>query len=343
MNDQPFKRPIARKLPSGSWFCRIRIDGKDICITRPTRKAAEAEAMAIKFGIIKTKALPKTRKTLKIAAEDYVDSRADFLSPSTIDGYRKFIRCMFPELQLCTLDALTDEKWQRAVRQEHARGRSPKYIKNAYMFFSAAAVAAGAEKPKALLYPSDPKERAYLTPEEIEILTPALKGLPIEIPVLLCLSSLRRSEMLALKWENVDLKNQTLYVRGATVRGPEGMVTKARNKTAASRRAVPIIPPLQEALEAVPDRRGLVVRIAPDTVLRHLHALCEELNITDVDLHGLRHSFASLAYHLGIPELIAAQIGGWEDLSTMHNIYTHIAQTDISKRSQDFRNFFRKE
>ncbi|MGM9550390.1 MAG: tyrosine-type recombinase/integrase [Faecousia sp.] len=59
--------------------------------------------------------------------------------------------------------------------------------------------------------------------------------------------------------------------------------------------------------------------------------------------HGLRHSFASLAYHLGIPEKIAMEIGGWEDSKVMHDIYTHLAKKDIAKRSQEFSDFFLPE
>jgi hypothetical protein len=45
------KTPKARKLDSGSWFCRVMVDGKTFCITRDTEKAAIAEAMAIKAGM----------------------------------------------------------------------------------------------------------------------------------------------------------------------------------------------------------------------------------------------------------------------------------------------------
>ena len=61
-----------------------------------------------------------------------------------------------------------------------------------------------------------------------------------------------------------------------------------------------------------------------------------------VGVHGLRHSFASLAslaYHLQIPEQIAMEIGGWSDIGTMRKIYTHIAQQDMERyetKLQDF-------
>lgn len=338
-----FKRPVARQLPSGSWFCRVRVDGKDIPITKPTKKEAEAEAMAVKYGIIEAKEKKEDKsKTLEEALKEYISAREGFLSPSTIAGYEKLKRNTFQGMMKKNIFSATDDQWQNAIRKEHKLGRSSKYIKNAWMLIAAAIEEAGAKRPEVMLYPDEKNERAYLTHTEIDKFVAAVKGKPVEIPALLCLSSLRRSEMLALKWENVDIENQVIYIRGATVRGSNGLVDKKQNKSKKSRRAVPIIPPLLEAMQQV-SHEGNVVKMSADTVLKYVKAACVEAGITVVDLHGLRHSFASLAYHLGIPEMIAAEIGGWEDLSTMHNIYTHIAQADIAKRSQDFRNYFTKE
>lgn len=60
-------------------------------------------------------------------------------------------------------------------------------------------------------------------------------------------------------------------------------------------------------------------------------------------MHGLRHSFASLAYHLHMPERIAMEIGGWSDSGTMHKIYTHIAQSDIKRYQAAMGNFYGKK
>ena len=49
------KTPKAKKLPSGSWYVRVRIDGQDVSITRPTEKEALAEAMAVKAGLSRHK------------------------------------------------------------------------------------------------------------------------------------------------------------------------------------------------------------------------------------------------------------------------------------------------
>lgn len=148
--------------------------------------------------------------------------------------------------------------------------------------------------------------------------------------------------MLSVRWENVDLKNKTIKVQGATVRGSTGLVEKKQNKTKRSRRTIPIIPPLFTALEAAECKGGKVVTMGGDTALKQVNKICRENGLPEVGLHGLRHSFASLAYHLGIPEMIAAEIGGWDDLGTMHKIYTHLGQNDIVARSKQFIDYFNK-
>lgn len=336
--------PTPRKLPSGSWFVRVTVDGKTYPITRPTKKECINEAMALKSGAKKpTEKTEQKNITLEEAMTAYIKQRDGFISPSTIEGYEKFKRNTFQSMLKKNIFTVTDAQWQDAIKAERSKGHSPKYIKNAWMFAAASIAESGAKRPEVTLYAPESNERAYLTHEEIDKFVEAVKGKPVEIPALLCLSSLRRSEMLALDWKNVDLKNKVLYVKGATVRGKDGLVDKPQNKSKKSRRAVPIIPPLMEALLAVDDKTGRVVKMGADTALKQVKKVCKDTGITVVDLHGLRHSFASLAYHLEIPEMIAAEIGGWEDLGTMHNIYTHIAKSDIAKRSQDLQNYFTKK
>ena len=338
------KLPAIKQLPSGSWRTRIYIDGRTVSITKPTYDECAAEYLALKNGVIEAQAGASGKNiTVETAVKKYIDSKKGFLSPSTIAGYEKFKRAMFQSMMKKNIFAVSDSQWQAAIRAERQAGKSPKYIKNGWMFFSACIVAAGAPRPEVMLYPDEHHERAYLAPDEIDRFVESVKGAPVEIPALLCLSSLRRSEMLALTWDNVDLDSNVLYVRGAIVRGSDGMVSKKQNKTDKSRRSVPIIPPLREALLKEPERQGAVVRMTGDYALTLVKKTCQVAGITVVDLHGLRHSFASLAYHLQIPEMIAAEIGGWNDLSTMHNIYTHLAEKDIADRSRQFCNYFSDE
>lgn len=335
------KLPGVKQLPSGAWNTKIQIDGKRVSITKDSREACIAEYLALKNGVVEAKKEKVSGKvTLEEAVEAYIDSKRGFLSPATIAGYEKFKRNFMQSSMKRNIYTTTSDQWQEAIKAERKAGKSPKYIKNGWMFFAACIKKAGAERPEVMLYPEEQNEKAYLEPDEIVSFVAEIKGKPVEIPALLCLSSLRRSEMLALTWDNVDLKREVLYVRGATVRGPDGLTTKSQNKTDKSRRSVPIIPPLMDALRAVEDKTGPVVTMGGDTVYKQVKRACAAAGVTSVDLHGLRHSFASLAYHLQIPEMIAAKIGGWNDLGTMHKIYTHLAEKDIKKRSLDFCGFF---
>ena len=56
----------------------------------------------------------------------------------------------------------------------------------------------------------------------------------------------------------------------------------------------------------------------------------------------MRHSFASLAAHLRIPEPVAMEIGGWADSKTMRNIYTHVSKLDIANSQNDMAKFYNR-
>lgn len=339
-----FKIPKITILPSGAAHTRVMIDGQRISITADSEEECKAKYIAMKYGVIEAKKKQKARKkTLEEALTEYIDSRKDFRSPATIYGYERYKKNTFQGMMHVNVFTATDEQWQAAIREEKRLGRSPKYIVNAWSLMASAIEEATGRRPNVLLYPKEKNERPFLEPEEIDIFVAAIKGQPLEIPALLCLSSLRRSEMLALKWDKVDFKKQVIYVHGARVRGEDGLVDKKQNKNDKSRRVIPIIPPLMEALQNAERHGEYVSSMTGDLTLTRINQICAANDLPEVGLHGLRHSFASLAYHLGMPEMIAAEIGGWKDLGTMHKIYTHLAQRDIAKRSQDFSDYFDTE
>lgn len=333
--------PKIEQLPSGAWHTRVLVDDRRVSITRETYDECVAEYLALKNRVMEASEKKSGKNiTLEEAEKAYIAVREGFASPSTIRGYNKFRRNMFQGMLHRNIFAVTNDQWQDAIKRERKRGMSPKYIKNAWSFVASAIEEAGAKRPEVMLYPKEEYDRPFLDPDEIDKFVAAVKDTDVEIPALLCLSSLRRSEILALTWDNVDLKNNVIYIRGAAVVGDNGLVKKPQNKSEKSRRPIPIIQPLADALEKVEDKKGPLVLKCGDTILAKVKKICKATGITVVDLHGLRHSYASLAYHLGIPAIIAAEIGGWEDIATMEKIYTHIAQKDIAKRSKDFCDFF---
>lgn len=185
-------------------------------------------------------------------------------------------------------------------------------------------------------------EHAFLSAEEIPVFLKAAEGSKYEIAFLLALHSLRVSEILGLRWENVDLKKQSITVRGATLFDENNkLVNKVSNKNRSSRRTIPImIPKLSQLLSEAERSSDFVIVANPNSIRAASNKICKEANLPEVGTHGLRHSFCSLAYKLGISEKVTMQLGGWSDYGTMRKIYTHIAQADISESVQEMKKFF---
>ena len=332
------KIPKAKQLPSGSWFCRVRVNGQDIGITRPTEKEAVAEAMAVKAGTIEAKKSGK--KTLTDAIDDYIAARVNVLSPATILGYRRIQKNRFQDVMRLDVHKMTQEKWQRAVNAE-ARKYSGKTLKNSWLFLASVIREETGERITVKLPQVLPNEKGFLQAEEIPTLLKALAGSDVEIAALLALSSMRQSEILGLKWDNVDLESNVIRIEETAVKGESGWVRKAETKNLTSRRMIPIIAPLRSALENAPQKEGYVVTMSDNTIRRKLRDLSKDADIPYVGLHGLRHSFASLAYHLGLSEEATMKNGGWADIQTMRRIYTHISESDINAQSERFLDFFK--
>lgn len=333
------KVPEAERLPSGSYRCRVMVGGKSKSFTGSSKREVEQLAREYKQGLLLLEEAPKpAAKTVGDIIDEYVSKRRISLSPSTLRGYKTIREKYFQAIMGVDFALLTDKQLQAAIDND---AHSPKTVKNAVQFILSACREAG--RSFAVHLPKvTPNERDFLQPEEIQPFIDAAKGEPCEMAILLGLHGLRRSEMCALRRKNIDLKTGTISIRGAVVYDENmNVVQKAENKNAASRRTVPImIPRLIELIETIHDPNAYLITVVPNTVGTQLAAFCKRNNFRSITPHGLRHSFCSLAYHLGISEKIAMQLGGWSDYNTMRKIYTHVANSDIAKSVSDMTAFF---
>ena len=342
---EQIKLPTARQLPSGSWFVQLRIDGKSISITEATERAAVAKAMAIKGGIIKEKNTPMAEKTLTQVIDLWIADNENRLSPATVRGY---ITCRdngFKTLMSMKCGKITDKQISAAINVE-CQKYSAKTVVNRWRFIAQVLEWATEQRfepalPQVVVDPSD-----FLDQEELKTFLAHIKGSKVEITALLAISSLRRSEIAALDWDNgdIDLKNRWIHVRGSVVPNKEHkMVAKKTTKNATSRRDVPMIDPLYEALSAVKYKTGRVVPEHPATMLRRIDKACRDAGVPEVGCHGLRHSFASLCHILNVPAAVAMEIGGWADRTTMDHIYTHVSKRTKNSYENIFTNYFKSE
>lgn len=336
------KVPKPQQLPSGNWFIRLRLNGESIPITEQTERACLEKARAIKAGLIKEERAKSI--TLRAAIDEYIKAKSNVLSPSTIRGYEVIKKTRFLRYMDSDITKITQKQWQAAVNSE-AVDISAKTLKNSWLLINTVLDFSGVGKVKVTLPQVVPHNTPFLTPDEIQKLTKHIKGSDVEIPILLGLSSLRRSETHALQWEDIDLKKRVIYVHRATVQNEnKEWITKETNKNSSSNRIVPIMMDnLYEALKREKKRTGKVVELPVNTVRNRLKSACIECGITVVSYHGLRHSFASLSAHLGMQESVAMRIGGWANDKTMKRIYTHVLETDVDRYKNDMAEFYNKK
>ena len=72
-----------------------------------------------------------------------------------------------------------------------------------------------------------------------------------------------------------------------------------------------------------------------------INRICEKNNLPKCGVHGLRRSFASLGYHLGMSELEVQEIGGWSDHNTVHKIYIKLAREDRLSAENKMEQFYK--
>lgn len=326
------KVPAPRQLSSGKWFIQLRLGGQSIPITENTEREAIAKARAIKSGIIEYKKVPMADRTLGQAVDLWLEENEARLSPATVRGYMACRKNGFKSLMNMRCGNITPKIAAQAVNQE-CRIYAAKTVVNRWRFLAQVLEWATGERYDPSLPQVVVKPPEFLDEYELDIFLRHIRGRRVEIVALLALSSLRRSEIAALNWDegDIDLKNRWIHVRGAMVPDKENhFVTKETNKNSTSRRDVPIIDPLYDALTAVKNKHGRVVPQHPDGMLKRINCACRQAGVPEVGCHGLRHSFASLCQVIGVPPHVAMEIGGWSDRATMDRIYTH-----VSKRTKD--------
>lgn len=337
------KTPDPRQLKSGNWFIQLRLGGVSVPVTALTEKECRDAANLIKAEHRSGKRIQSAKNsniTLTSAIDNYISVRSDTLSPSTIDGYRRIQKHRFATVMDKKLRDIND--WQKICNAE-AKLCAPKTLRNAYRFIVSVLSENGLVAPKVSLPQIINKGREWLEPEQITKLVASVVGKIEELSVLLALHSLRRSEILALDWKNIDLKKNQITVKGSVVPNENHkFVHKETNKNATSNRTIQImIPELITALSAIENKNGAVITCSPHTVCNRINKACRDAALPEVGTHGLRHSFASLAYHLGMSELETMEIGGWADTQTMHKIYTHLAQQDRIKAENKMAAFYK--
>ena len=195
-----------------------------------------------------------------------------------------------------------------------------------------------------------PKEAKYYSPENLKRLYNEVEGTWLELVVKLagCLG-LRREEVCGLKWDQVDFEHRLIHIRFVRT-SAGGCIIEKEPKNTSSLRTLHMSNELyslllrekwrQEALrqtqpEGWPDSGFVVVDPngtppSPDALSYTFSRFIKRSGLPPLTLHGLRHSFATVASQQGVPLFEIGKALGHSTPATTGKVYTHLTDSTHS-------------
>lgn len=280
---------------------------------KPTQKEA-MQAMALELDRVQEK---HNSMTFEAAAKEYIESKRNVLSPSTIRGYNTIMRQISDSFMQKNIHDITAVDVQREISCI-AKDHSPKTVSNRHGFMSAVL---GMFCPNLKLnttLPQKTKNEPY-TPsrEDVKRILEGVENTEYEIPIMLACYGMRRSEICALTPD--DIEGDIIYINKAMVPNEKREWVIKSTKTTSSTRQIAIPIDLANKIK----EKGYVYHGDPGSITRYLKKLEDKLGIPHFSLHKLRHYFASEMSALGVPEADILKMGGWDTDRVMKSVYRH--------------------
>lgn len=313
--------PKAKRLPSGSYRCRVydgTRDGKQIYKSFTAQTKKEAERLAAVYAASRHISTDNDY-TVKEAMERFLTVNRDTLSGSTYTAYRAMYRNDFKGIQQIKIAKLTQEN-VTVWLTDFSRTHSPKSCHNAHGFLS---VVLRQYAPDLVLHTKlpevPPKNYNILTEEQLKAFLESIRGTVLERAVVLAaFGSCRRSEICALM--DTDIENGRIHVQRAYVADPDGgFYLKDTPKTKASNRWIDLPDFAMRLFDGI---EGRLVPYSPNWLNTLLQKKEREAGIENpCTLHELRHYFATFLHSMNVPDQYIQKAGGWSTDNTLKKIY----------------------
>jgi integrase len=281
--------------------------------------------------------------------------------PGTADGYRDIVRAhIIPELGAIRLPELKPEHLQtyyahllKSGRIQGEGGLSAQTVKNHHRVLSKALnhavkqgrlmrnVALAVELPRC-----EYKRMSYLSPEDVNHFLNFAKDTPFYVLFYTAIyTGLRRGELLALRWKDIDLDFATLSVVQTLQHIPKAGYVIKEPKTRQSRRLVDLPTSLAIMLREYKQEQVLTFKnlwgntitpdnlvfctiegkpLPPNGVTKAFRDLARKAGYRGVRFHDLRHTHATLMLRQGIhPKIVSERLGHTSIMITL-DTYSHV-------------------
>lgn len=156
------------------------------------------------------------------------------------------------------------------------------------------------------------------------------------ILITLFYTGIRKGELFALTWANIDFDNRIMSIEKTHSR-VHGKDVYTSPKTKKSKRKIllsnQVITQLEEYKTTLykPTKSEQVFKWSKRGLEQTIAEACKLSGVKRIRVHDLRHSHASLLIHLGFSPLMIADRLGHESVQTTLNTYSHLYPSEQSK------------
>lgn len=297
---------------------------------------------------------PPSELTVEDLVTVWLERHQDGWTASTYnhsEGYAKtYAIPALGDIRAIELDAGRVQHWVDTMRRE---GKTPAVIRAAVRvvgqsFRDAIRLKLFSTDPTSgiTLPKLRPKKRATWTQAEVVTVDTYLADDPCWLAVyrLALSTALRPGELMALQWSDIDLDAGMILVERTLTEGASGTVIVGETTKTGEDRAVSVPPPTVWALRqwkraqaekrlAAPswDSRGFVLtsrkgtHLFPSTWYRKHQEIVAGAGVSRITLHGLRHTFATLALERNMHPRIVQEILGHASIQMTLDLYSHVS------------------
>jgi integrase len=320
-----------------------------------TQKELDAKILDVKMSIHKGLNLLPGNDTFGFWADYWLKLKSQEVSMGRYDSYKSLSK-KFECLRTAKIKSITTFDIQSIITENsHLAYSTLVHLKNSFVQVFSVAIENRILDYNPAEFVKIPKntkpklERRALNATERQwiIDTPDYMQLPAMI---MMFAGLRRGELVALTWADVDLEKKTITVNKSAevIRGT--FHTKDSTKTPSGMRTVYIpnilvdyLRPYYKATSDLVCPSPCGKMLATKTWNRKWHdylqvldkkygtpidsKFSDELSIPMFTAHWLRHTFVTLLYMAGVDVLTAKEQAGHTDIRTTMAIYTHLDKT----------------
>ena len=193
-------------------------------------------------------------------------------------------------------------------------------------------------------------EMKILPPEHIKAYLDAAEARGL-LPMfyLELVSGLRKGELVALRWDDLDIQQRTIFVSKQYVRNPDGSLELTRPKTENSVRLVSIpqttVDLLIQEHSKHPDSPYMFPSpltgemYHPDSVVNLHKKILKDAGLEHLRFHDLRHTFATTALQNGVDVKTVSSMLGHFDAGFTLRTYTHATRQKQDEAAAAMGNF----